>query len=69
MTDAYENLSEASKIAYDKLENIEFIESLNGIEKDAVIIDALLGISIKGEPTGKIKEGIYYGKNFLSAGL
>jgi len=52
-------LSETAKIAFDKLpKEIEILEVTDKVEKDAVIIDALLGISISGAPRGNVKNAI-----------
>lgn len=60
LTDEYDNLSDASKVAYDKLKEsgLEFLKITDTIDSDAVIIDALLGISVSGEPRGEIKAAI-----------
>jgi NAD(P)H-hydrate epimerase len=52
--------SDAAKIAYDKLkeEKIEILKITDNVDKDAVIIDALLGISVSGAPRGNIKSAI-----------
>ncbi len=49
-----------AKIAFDKLkqENVEVFDLADAVEEDAVVIDALLGISVSGEPRGKIKTAI-----------
>lgn len=53
-------LSDTAKIAFDKLkqENIEVLKITDDVDKDAVIIDALLGISVSGAPKGNIKTAI-----------
>lgn len=53
-------LSDIAKIAFDKLkkENVEILKISDEVDKDAVIIDALLGISVYGEPKGIIKTAI-----------
>ena len=53
-------LSNTAKIAFDKLkkEKIEILKVSDELEKDAVIIDALLGISVYGEPKDIIKTAI-----------
>lgn len=53
-------LSETAKIAFDKLkkEKIEVLKITDEVDKEAVIIDALLGISVSGAPRGIIKTAI-----------
>ncbi len=53
-------LSDTAKIAFDKLEDkkIEILKITDDVDKDAVIIDALLGISVSGAPRGNIKTAI-----------
>ena len=53
-------LSDTAKIAFDKLkeEKIEILKITDDVDKDAVIIDALLGISVSGAPKGNIKMAI-----------
>ncbi len=53
-------ISAIAKIAFDKLkeEKIEILEITNDVDEDAVIIDALLGISVSGAPKGNIKAAI-----------
>ncbi|MBR5507427.1 MAG: NAD(P)H-hydrate epimerase [Clostridia bacterium] len=53
-------LSDIAKIAFDKLkkENVEILKISDKVDKDAVIIDALLGISVSGAPKGIIKSAI-----------
>jgi len=60
LTDEYSELSDASKVAYDKLKEseAEFLKITDSVDEDAVIIDALLGISVSGEPRGEIKTAI-----------
>ena len=49
-----------AKIAFDKLkeEKVEILKITDYIDKDAIIIDALLGISVLGAPRGNIKVAI-----------
>ncbi len=53
-------LSDIAKIAFDKLkeEKVEILKITDEVDRDAVIIDALLGISVSGEPRGNIKTAI-----------
>ena len=53
-------LSPTAKIAFDKLKQtkIEILKVTDDVDKDAVIIDALLGISVSGEVRGAIKTAI-----------
>ena len=53
-------LSDTAKIAFDRLkeEKIEILKITDEVDKDAVIIDALLGISVSGAPRGNIKTAI-----------
>ncbi len=53
-------LGETAKIAFDKLkeEKVEILKITDDVGKDAVIIDALLGISVSGAPKGNIKAAI-----------
>ena len=53
-------LSGTAKIAFDKLkeEKVEILDITDAVEEDAVVIDALLGISVSGAPRGAIKEAI-----------
>ena len=54
MTNSYEELSDASKTAYDKIKEtgIEIKSIDDKVDNDAVIIDALIGVSLKGAPEG-----------------
>ena len=54
------DLSGIAKIAFEKLkeENVEILSIIEPIDKDAVIVDALLGISVSGAPRGNIKTAI-----------
>ncbi len=49
-----------SKIAFDKLkaEGIEILKVTDAVDSDAIIVDALLGISVSGAPRGNIKVAI-----------
>ena len=60
LTHEKEELSQIARIAFDKLgeANVEVLKITDDVETDAVIIDALLGISVSGEPRGSIKEAI-----------
>lgn len=60
LTHDEEELSDTAKIAFCKLkeENVEILKITDDVDKDAVIIDALLGISVSGEPRGNIKAAI-----------
>ncbi len=53
-------LSDKAKIAFNKLkeEKVEILNITDDVDKDAVIIDALLGISVSGAPKGSIKTAI-----------
>lgn len=53
-------LSHTAKIAFDKLKekNVEILKITDNVDNDAVIIDALLGISVSGAPKGNIKTAI-----------
>ena len=53
-------LSETAWIAYEKMkkENIQILKVTDSVEEDAVVIDALLGISVSGAPRGNIKLAI-----------
>lgn len=53
-------LGNISKIAFDKLKKakVEILKITDDIDKDAVIIDALLGISVSCAPRGNIKTAI-----------
>ncbi len=53
-------LSETARIAYGKMkkENIQILKVTDSVEEDAVVIDALLGISVSGAPRGDIKLAI-----------
>lgn len=53
-------LSDTAKIAFDRLkdEEIEILKVTDNVDRDAVIIDALLGVSVSGAPRGNIKEAI-----------
>jgi len=54
------HLSDTAKIAFGKLkkENIPVLKITDDVDKDSVIIDALLGISLSGAPKGDIKFAI-----------
>jgi len=54
------DFSDTSKIAFDKLkeEKTEVLKITDEVDKDAVVIDALLGISLFGAPKGIIKTAI-----------
>lgn len=60
LTHGEEELSATAKIAFDKLkkEKVEILKVTDDVEPDTVIIDALLGISVSGEPRGNIKTAI-----------
>ncbi len=60
LTHEEDEFSDIAKIAFDKLkkENVEILKVTDGVDEDAVIIDALLGTSISGEPRGNIKAAI-----------
>ena len=49
-----------AKIAFDKLKkaDVEILNVTDRVDERAVIIDALLGISVSGSPRGKIKTAI-----------
>ena len=49
-----------AKIAFDKMkeEKVEVIKITDDVDSDAVIVDALLGISVSGAPRGNIKTAI-----------
>ena len=53
-------LGDIPKIAFDKLkkEKVEILKTTDKVDCDAVIIDALLGISVSGAPRGNIKIAI-----------
>ena len=53
-------LSATAKIAFDRMKeaNVEVLKVTDDVDKDAVIIDALLGISVSGAPRGNIKTAI-----------
>jgi len=53
-------ISNNARIAFDKLkeEKVEILKITDDVDKDAVIIDALLGISVSGAPKGIIKTAI-----------
>jgi len=51
-------LSATAKIAFDKLKDVEILKITDEVDEDAVIIDALLGISLSGAPRGEIKAAI-----------
>jgi len=53
-------ISEIAKIAFDKIikEKVEILTVSDEVDNDAIIIDALLGISISGAPRGNIKTAI-----------
>ena len=60
LTNSYDDLSDASKIAFDKLNknDIEILNVVDKVDEDAVIIDAILGVSVKGSPEGICKTAI-----------
>ena len=59
LTHSEEELSETAKIAFRKLpKEIEILEVCDDVDEDAVIIDALLGISVSGAPRGNVKAAI-----------
>jgi len=60
LTHSKSELGETAKIAFDKLkeENVEILKVTDIVDEDAVIVDALLGISVSGEPRGTIKTAI-----------
>lgn len=60
LTHCETEFSETAKIAFDKLkkEKVEILQITDEVDEDAVIIDALLGISVSGPPTGNIKVAI-----------
>ena len=53
-------ISDIAKIAFKKLTatDVKVTDITDDVHKDAVIIDALLGVSISGAPRGKIKDAI-----------
>ena len=53
-------LSEIAKLSFEKLkeQNVEILKVTDNVDEDAVIIDALLGISVSGSPHGIIKTAI-----------
>lgn len=57
LTHEESELGEIARIAFDKLreENVEVLEITDDIDEGAIIIDALLGISVSGEARGNIK--------------
>lgn len=59
LTHTEEELSETAKIAFGKLpKDVEILEVCDDVDEDAVIIDALLGISVSGAPRGNVKAAI-----------
>ena len=59
LTHDAEEHSPVSKIAFDKLQKgIEILKVTDDVDADAIIIDALLGISVSGAPRGNIKTAI-----------
>jgi len=60
LTHSETELSNIAKIAFDKMreETVPTLIVTDEVDQDAVIIDALLGISISGAPRGKIKAAI-----------
>ena len=60
LTHEESELGEIARIAFDKLreENVEVLKITDDVDKDAIIIDALLGISVSGSPRGNIKTAI-----------
>lgn len=60
MTHAEEALSATAKLAFDKMKEAEIpvLSVTDEVASDAIIIDALLGISISGAPRGSIKDAI-----------
>ncbi len=60
LTHEESELGATAKIAFDRMkeENIEVLKITDAVDDDAVIIDALLGISVSGAPRGNIKTAI-----------
>lgn len=60
LTHEKEDFSEIARIAFDKMEeeNVEVLKITDAVDPNAVIIDALLGISVSGAPRGNIKTAI-----------
>ena len=60
LTHAESELSEIAKIAFDRLkeELVPILNITDPVDPDAVIIDALLGISVSGAPRGNVKIAI-----------
>ena len=59
LTHDKEEFSETARVAFDKLQKeIEILKVTDDVDEDAVIIDALLGISVSGAPRGNIKTAI-----------
>ncbi len=60
LTHEKEEFSEAARIAFDRLseEDVEVLKITDHVDEDAIIIDALLGISVSGAPRGNIKLAI-----------
>lgn len=60
LTHSTEELSHVAKIAFDKMQEqkVEVFSITDPVDEDAVIIDALLGISVSGAPRGNIKLAI-----------
>lgn len=59
LTHDKEEFSETARIAFDKLQkDIEILPVIADVDEDAIIIDALLGISVTGAPRGNIKTAI-----------
>lgn len=60
LTEEETELSDTAKIAFSKLkaDKAEILKITDDVDEDAVIIDALLGISVSGAPKGNIKKAI-----------
>ncbi|MBR5479641.1 MAG: NAD(P)H-hydrate epimerase [Clostridia bacterium] len=59
LTHEVAELSPVAKIAFDKLQKeIEILKVTDDVDQDAIIIDALLGISVSGAPRGNAKIAI-----------
>lgn len=60
LTHEESELGATAKIAFDRIkeENIEVLNVTDDVDEDSIIIDALLGISVSGEPRGNIKTAI-----------
>lgn len=60
LTHEKEELSATARVAFDKMreENVEVLKITDDVDKGAIIIDALVGISVSGEARGNIKLAI-----------